>query len=149
MPTGTVRLHRVLRADPERVYRAFLDADAMAKWLPPYGFTCKVHHLEAKVGGTLIQAAAIERMAKAHTDGWVAVPSSEAKAGDIALYRFKSGPGEPEHGELVVGPLEDGKFNDVGGNTSNDADGSQTNGGGVFAKLRDPSLLTCIARPLY
>lgn len=52
MPTGTVRLHRVLRAKPERVYRAFLDADAMAKWLPPYGFTCKVHHLDAKVGGS-------------------------------------------------------------------------------------------------
>ena len=52
MPTGTVRLHRVLRAPAERVYRAFLDADAMAKWLPPHGFTCKVHHMEAKVGGT-------------------------------------------------------------------------------------------------
>src|SRR5687767_2994704 len=52
MPTGTIRLHRVLRATPERVYRAFVDADAMAKWLPPYGFTCKVHHLTAKVGGT-------------------------------------------------------------------------------------------------
>jgi uncharacterized protein YndB with AHSA1/START domain len=52
MATGTLRLHRVLRASPERVYRAFLDADAIAKWLPPYGFTCKVHHMEAKVGGT-------------------------------------------------------------------------------------------------
>jgi uncharacterized protein YndB with AHSA1/START domain len=50
--TNTVRLHRVLAAKPERVYRAFLEADAMAKWLPPYGFTCKVHHMEAKVGGT-------------------------------------------------------------------------------------------------
>jgi uncharacterized protein YndB with AHSA1/START domain len=50
--TNTVRLHRVLRAKPERVYRAFLDADAMAKWLPPNGFTGKVHHLDAKVGGT-------------------------------------------------------------------------------------------------
>src|SRR3954468_3951752 len=50
--TNTVRLHRVLRATPERVYRAFLDAEAMAKWLPPNGFTGKVHHLEAKVGGT-------------------------------------------------------------------------------------------------
>jgi len=49
---NTVKLHRVLRAAPERIYRAFLDADAMAKWLPPYGFTCKVHHLEARVGGT-------------------------------------------------------------------------------------------------
>ncbi len=48
----TIRLHRVLRASPEKVYRAFLDADAMAKWLPPNGFTCKVHHFEAKVGGT-------------------------------------------------------------------------------------------------
>ena len=52
MPTGTVRLHRVLRARPDRVYRAFLEPGAMAKWLPPYGFTCTVHHLEAKVGGT-------------------------------------------------------------------------------------------------
>ncbi len=52
MPTGTIRLHRVLRTKPERVYRAFLDAEAMAKWLPPYGFTGKVHHLDAKVGGT-------------------------------------------------------------------------------------------------
>ena len=52
MSTGAVKLHRVLRANPEHVYRAFLDADAMAKWLPPYGFTCKVDHLDAKVGGT-------------------------------------------------------------------------------------------------
>jgi uncharacterized protein YndB with AHSA1/START domain len=52
MPTGTVRLHRVLTASPERVYRAFLEPDAMAKWLPPYGFTCQVHHMEARVGGT-------------------------------------------------------------------------------------------------
>jgi uncharacterized protein YndB with AHSA1/START domain len=52
MPTNTVRLHRVVRAAPQQIYRAFLDADAMAKWLPPYGFTCKVHHLDARVGGT-------------------------------------------------------------------------------------------------
>ena len=52
MPTGTVRLHRVLRAIPEKIYRAFLDADAMSRWLPPYGFTCKVHRMDAKVGGT-------------------------------------------------------------------------------------------------
>ena len=48
---GTVRLHRVLRAPPERVYRAFLDPDAMVKWLPPHGFTGKVHHLDPRVGG--------------------------------------------------------------------------------------------------
>src|SRR3974390_2535530 len=52
MATNTIRLHRVLRAPPEKVYRAFLDADAMAKWLPPNGFTGKVHQLEAKVGGS-------------------------------------------------------------------------------------------------
>lgn len=50
--TNTVRLHRVLRAKPERVYRAFLDPDAMVKWLPPNGFTGKVHQMDAKVGGT-------------------------------------------------------------------------------------------------
>ncbi|MFT3806044.1 SRPBCC family protein [Arenimonas sp.] len=49
---GTVRFHRVLKAPPERVYRAFTTADAMAKWLPPFGFTCTVHQYEAKVGGT-------------------------------------------------------------------------------------------------
>jgi uncharacterized protein YndB with AHSA1/START domain len=51
MSTGTVRLHRVLRASPERLYKAFLAPDAMAKWLPPYGFTCKVHEMDARVGG--------------------------------------------------------------------------------------------------
>lgn len=52
MTSNTVKLHRVLRAKPERVYRAFLEPDALAKWLPPYGFTCKVDHVDAKVGGT-------------------------------------------------------------------------------------------------
>jgi len=52
MATNTVRLHRVLRAPPERVYRAFLNADAMVKWLPPHGFNATVHHMEATVGGT-------------------------------------------------------------------------------------------------
>ena len=51
MATVTVKLHRVLKTRPERLYRAFLDAPALAKWLPPYGFTCTVHHLDAKVGG--------------------------------------------------------------------------------------------------
>lgn len=52
MSTNTVRLHRIIKAPPERAYRAFLDADALAKWLPPNGFTGKVHHLDATVGGT-------------------------------------------------------------------------------------------------
>jgi uncharacterized protein YndB with AHSA1/START domain len=52
MPTGTVRFHRVLRASPEKVYKAFLDADAMVKWLPPHGFTGKVHSIDVRVGGS-------------------------------------------------------------------------------------------------
>lgn len=52
MTDRTIRIHRVLRASPDKVYRAFTEADALAKWLPPYGFTCTVHHLEARVGGT-------------------------------------------------------------------------------------------------
>jgi len=52
MPANTIQLHRVLRTTPERLYRAFLDADAIAKWLPPNGFTCKVHSMDAKAGGT-------------------------------------------------------------------------------------------------
>ena len=52
MPGNTIRLHRVLRSTPERVYKAFLDPDAMAKWLPPNGFTGKVHHMDARVGGS-------------------------------------------------------------------------------------------------
>ena len=51
MSDRTIHLHRVLRAKPERVYRAFLEADAMAKWLPPHGFTCQVQHLDARAGG--------------------------------------------------------------------------------------------------
>ena len=51
MSTNSVKFHRVIRATPERIYRAFLDADALAKWLPPNGFTGRVHHLDAKVGG--------------------------------------------------------------------------------------------------
>ena len=52
MSTNTVQLHRVITAKPEKIYRAFLDPDAMAKWLPPNGYTCRVHHMQAKLGGT-------------------------------------------------------------------------------------------------
>jgi uncharacterized protein YndB with AHSA1/START domain len=65
----TIRLHRVLRATPERVYRAFLDPDAKAKWLPPHGFTGKVHHLEAKVGGTYKMTFTNFTTGKGHTFG--------------------------------------------------------------------------------
>ncbi len=69
MATGTVRLHRVLRARPERVYRAFLEPDAMAKWLPPYGFTCQVHHMDAKVGGTFRMSFRNFTTGKSHSFG--------------------------------------------------------------------------------
>ena len=69
MSTHTIRLHRVLRAKPETVYRAFLDADAMSKWLPPNGFTCKVHHLEAKVGGTFKMSFTNFTSGKSHSFG--------------------------------------------------------------------------------
>jgi uncharacterized protein YndB with AHSA1/START domain len=69
MPGNTIRLHRVLRATPERVYRAFLDADAMSKWLPPNGFTGKVHRLEAKVGGTYTMSFTNFSTGKSHSFG--------------------------------------------------------------------------------
>ena len=67
--THTIRLHRVLRATPERTYRAFLNADAMAKWLPPNGFTGKVHHLDAKVGGTYKMSFTNFTTGKSHSFG--------------------------------------------------------------------------------
>jgi uncharacterized protein YndB with AHSA1/START domain len=69
MPTNTIKLHRVLRAKPERVYRAFLDADAKVKWLPPNGFTAKVHHLEAKVGGSYKMSFTNFTTGKSHSFG--------------------------------------------------------------------------------
>jgi uncharacterized protein YndB with AHSA1/START domain len=66
---GTVRLHRVFKGSPERVYKAFLDPDANAKWLPPYGFTCKVHHLDAKVGGTYRMSFTNLTSGKSHAFG--------------------------------------------------------------------------------
>jgi uncharacterized protein YndB with AHSA1/START domain len=67
--TGTVRFHRVLRAPAERIYRAFLDPDAMAKWLPPHGFTGKVHHMEAKVGGSYRMSFTNFGTGKSHSFG--------------------------------------------------------------------------------
>ena len=69
MATGTVKLHRVLRAPPERVYRAFLEPDAMARWLPPDGFTCTVDHLEARVGGTFRMSFCSFSSGKSHSFG--------------------------------------------------------------------------------
>jgi len=69
MSTNTIRLHRVLRAAPESIYRAFLDADAMVKWLPPNGFTGKVHQLEAKIGGTYKMSFTNFTTGKSHSFG--------------------------------------------------------------------------------
>ena len=66
---GTVRLHRVLKAKPEKIYRAFLDPAAMAKWIPPYGFTCTVHHMEPKVGGTFKMSFTNFSTQKSHSFG--------------------------------------------------------------------------------
>ena len=66
---NTVKFHRVLKAPPERVYKAFLDADAMAKWLPPHGFTCKVHHMDPKVGGTYKMSFTNFSTGKSHSFG--------------------------------------------------------------------------------
>jgi len=67
--TSTIRLHRVLATKPEKVYRAFTDADAMAKWLPPQGFTCHVEHLDAKVGGTFRMSFTNFTTGKGHSFG--------------------------------------------------------------------------------
>ena len=67
--TNTIRLHRVLRATPERIYRAFLDADALVKWMPPNGFTGKVHYLDAKVGGTYKMSFTNFTTGKSHSFG--------------------------------------------------------------------------------
>ena len=69
MPTGTVRLHRVLRTRPERLYRAFLDPDAMAKGLPPFGFTCKVHEMDPRVGGSFRMSFTNFTTGKGHSFG--------------------------------------------------------------------------------
>lgn len=69
MSTHTIRLHRVLRSTPEKVYRAFIEADALARWIAPYGFLGKVHHLDAKVGGTFRMSFVNFGTGKSHSFG--------------------------------------------------------------------------------
>ena len=86
MTTNSVRLHRVLRAPPERVYRAFLHPEALAKWLPPNGFTCKVHSLDAKVGGTFKMSFTNFTTGKSHSFGGTyleLVPHEQIRYSDI------------------------------------------------------------------
>ncbi|MGH8429220.1 MAG: SRPBCC family protein [Solimonas sp.] len=96
--TNTVRLHRVLRAPPERVYRAFLDADAMAKWIPPHGFTCKVHKMDVRVGGSYRMSFTNFGTGKSHSFGGTYV---ELKPNERIRYTDKfEDPGLP--GEMKV-----------------------------------------------
>jgi uncharacterized protein YndB with AHSA1/START domain len=98
MSTNTIRLHRVLKSTPEKVYRAFLDADAMSKWLPPYGFTCKVHHFEGKVGGTFRMSFTNFTTQKGHSFGGTYL---ELVPGQKLRYNDKfDDPGLP--GEMTV-----------------------------------------------
>ena len=79
MPTGTVRLHRVLRAKPDKVYRAFVEADAMARWLPPNGFTCAVEQFDARVGGRFRMSFRNFTTGNAHSFGgtWLELSAAE------------------------------------------------------------------------
>jgi len=86
MATNTIRLHRVLHAPPERVYRAFLDADAKVKWMPPNGFTAKVHHMEVKVGGGYKMSFTNFTSGKSHSFGGKYV---ELKTNELIRYTDK------------------------------------------------------------
>src|SRR5213596_3982940 len=97
MPTNTVRFHRVLRATPERIYRAFVNPDAMAKWLPPHGFTGKVHHLDAKVGGTYKMSFTNFSTGKSHSFGGSYL---ELKPNELIRHTDVYDPNLP--GELLV-----------------------------------------------
>ena len=93
MPTGTVRIHQVLRAKPEKIYNAFLNADAIAKWLPPFGFTCKVHHIDARVGGTFKMSFANFSTGNEHSFGGEYL---ELQPGELIRYTDKfDDPGLP------------------------------------------------------
>jgi uncharacterized protein YndB with AHSA1/START domain len=83
MSDRTIRLHRVLRTSPEKVYRAFLEADAMGKWLPPYGFTCRVHHMDARVGGTFRMSFLNFASGQSHSFGGEYV---ELRPGELIRY---------------------------------------------------------------
>ena len=98
MTTNTVKLHRVLKAKPARVYRAFIDPDAMAKWLPPHGFTGKVHQMDAKVGGSYKMSFTNFSTGKSHAFGGKFV---EMKENELLKYtdRFDD-PNLP--GEMVT-----------------------------------------------
>ena len=86
MAGNTIKLHRVLKAPPARVYKAFLDADALARWLPPYGFLCKVHQIDAKVGGSFRMSFTNFGSGKSHSFGGKYL---ELKPGERVRYTDK------------------------------------------------------------
>ena len=121
--SGTVRLHRVLSAPPERVYRAFLDAAALAKWLPPNGFTCTVHELDAKVGGRYRMSFTNFSTGNSHAFGGEyeeLVPDRRIRYSDrfdnpdlpgtVLRLSMVYGPGEPLHRfRALVMRMDDGR----------------------------------------
>lgn len=99
MPS-TIRLHRVFKAPPERVYRAFLDPAAMCKWLPPYGFTCTVHHVDARVGGSHKASFTNFTTGKSHSFGGTYV---ELKPNELIRYTDKfDDPNLPDEMNVTV-----------------------------------------------
>jgi len=98
MPGNTIKLHRVLKAPPQRVYKAFVDADALARWLPPYGFLCKVHQIDAQVGGSFKMSFTNFGSGKGHSFGGKYL---ELKPGERVRYTDKfDDPNLP--GEMVT-----------------------------------------------
>ena len=100
-PTGTVRLHRVLRAPPQRVYKAFIDPDALVKWMAPHGFTAKVHSMDARVGGGYKMSFTNFSTGSSHSFGGKYI---ELKPNELLRYtdKFDAPPGSPMAGEMQM-----------------------------------------------
>jgi len=96
---NTIKLHRVLRASPEKIYRAFLEPDAMAKWIPPYGFTCKVHHMDAKAGGSYKASFTNFGSGKSHSFGGTYL---ELVSNEKIRYTGKFDPNSPDEMQTTV-----------------------------------------------
>jgi len=96
---NTIKLHRVLRASPEKIYRAFLEPDAMAKWIPPYGFTCKVHHMDVKAGGSYKASFTNFGSGKSHSFGGTYL---ELVSNEKIRYTGKFDPNSPDEMQTTV-----------------------------------------------
>ena len=116
---NTVQFHRVLRATPERVYRAFLDPDAMAKWLPPNGFTGKVHHMDARVGGTYKMSFTNFTSGKSHSFGgeYLELVPTRTPSLDRPVRRSEPAGRDDSDRELEEGLRRDGGEHRAGGHS--------------------------------